>query len=196
MQLKKWYDILISEHDTLLRALDVLKRELNKVVNNKHQTRLLYCLIDFLITFGNELHNRKEDEILFPVMLKYKEVDLHQINIDRIEHETGKDTLLSLFDEIGELKKRTPTYRKVYKQKGNDYIKYKFDHIWKENDIIFNLGREVISDEENAQIVKGFGIVDQSIQNGKYTMKSLSMLENLELGQCPEFKSRMMLLLS
>ena len=152
----KWIDILTDEHDIIQRALDVFQRELDRVINNKHQTRVLYCIIDFLITFGSEIHNRKEDEILFPILASNSSIDSHQIHITTLEHNTGRDILLSLFDEIEDLKKRTKTYRKVYKQKGADYIKNRFEHIWKENDVIYNLAREIINDKQNSEIILFF----------------------------------------
>jgi hemerythrin-like domain-containing protein len=194
MQKEKWYDVLTLEHEILQRAMDVFKRELNKVINNNHRTSVLYCIIDFLITYGSEIHNRKEDEILFPELMRHKQLDQHQIHITSMEHATGRDILLSMFDEIGELEKRTPTYRKVYKQKGTDYLKYRFDHIWKENDIIFNIGQGVISTEQNQKFLAEFLIIDQSIQDGEYVKKAISLLEEMELGRCPEYKKRMMTL--
>jgi uncharacterized protein len=190
MQKNKWYDILIDEHDTLQRAMDVFKRELDKVINNQHRTSVLYCIIDFLITLGSEIHNRKEDEVLFPILMQNKKLDQHQIYLTSMEHATGKDILLNMFDEIGELEKRTPTYRKVYKQKGTDYLKYRFDHIWKENDVIFNIGRDVISSEQNNEILVEFHNIDQSILNGEYVKKAISLLEEMERGRCPEYKKR------
>lgn len=196
MQKDKWYDILVDEHDIIQRAMDVFKGELDKVINNKHRTRVLFCIIDFLITFGSEIHNRKEDEVLFPILKQNKKLDRHQVNLTSMEHATGKDILLHMFDEIGELEKRTPTYRKVYKQKGTDYLKYRFDHIWKENDVIFDIGRDIISTEQNYEILTEFQTIDQSIQNGEYVKNAVSLLEEMERGGCPEYKKRMISIMS
>jgi len=62
----RWDDFLIAEHELLERAMAVLKNNLEKLPGGDHLQ--IGRALDFLQEFGDKIHNRKEEEFLFPLM--------------------------------------------------------------------------------------------------------------------------------
>ena len=61
MEHKRWDAFLIEEHEMIERAMDVLKQELDKIPTLSHSDLAIKRAIDFLIEFGDHIHNQKEE---------------------------------------------------------------------------------------------------------------------------------------
>ncbi len=70
MNKKKWDEILVAEHEMIERAMDILRQELEKVENNTPDLFTLKRTIDFLLEFGDRIHNVKEETWLFPLLVE------------------------------------------------------------------------------------------------------------------------------
>ena len=66
---KTWDEILVADHEMIERAMDVLKRELDKLPQTDIDRFSLKRSIDFLLEFGDRIHNHKEEEWLFPLLV-------------------------------------------------------------------------------------------------------------------------------
>ena len=68
MPSKSWDEILVADHEMIERAMDVLKKELGKLPDRSPDLFSLKRTIDFLLEFGDRIHNQKE---LLQTGLKY-----------------------------------------------------------------------------------------------------------------------------
>ncbi|HBF42932.1 MAG TPA: hypothetical protein DDW42_04760, partial [Desulfobacteraceae bacterium] len=64
----RWDDWLVAEHEMIERAMAVLKTNLDKVAAGQHDKVQTGRAIDFLLEFGDKIHNIKEEKFLFPRM--------------------------------------------------------------------------------------------------------------------------------
>ena len=70
MDKKRWDEILVNDHEMIERAMDVLKNELGKLPDKSPDLFSLRRTIDFLLEFGDRIHNKKEEDWLFPLLVK------------------------------------------------------------------------------------------------------------------------------
>ena len=68
MQHTRWDDFLIAEHEMIERAMAVLKNCLDDLETAAKSPVQMIRAMDFLLEFGDKVHNRKEEELLFPHM--------------------------------------------------------------------------------------------------------------------------------
>ena len=65
---KTWDEYLVGEHEMIERAIEVLKQELEALEPGSRPSTRLKRAVDFLLEFGDRMHNKKEEEFLFPLM--------------------------------------------------------------------------------------------------------------------------------
>ena len=68
MEYARWDDFLIAEHEMIERAMAVLKDCLDNLDASAEDPVQMTRAMDFLLEFGDKVHNRKEEELLFPHM--------------------------------------------------------------------------------------------------------------------------------
>ena len=64
----RWDDFLVAEHEMIERAMAVLKINLEKIDEAIKTPLQMQRAIDFLLEFGDKIHNTKEENFLFPLM--------------------------------------------------------------------------------------------------------------------------------
>ena len=69
-QATRWDDYLIAEHELIERCMAVLKTCLDNFDQAVTQHFQMQRALDFLLAFGDTMHNRKEEKILFPLMIQ------------------------------------------------------------------------------------------------------------------------------
>ena len=69
-QATRWDDYLIAEHELIERSMAVLRTCLDNFDQAVSQHFQMQRALDFLLAFGDTMHNRKEENILFPLMIK------------------------------------------------------------------------------------------------------------------------------
>ena len=87
----RWDEILVGEHEMIERALEVLKREAEKLPAKVPDMLVLQRAIDFLLQFGDRIHNKKEEEVLFPLMVKRGIPADGPIRVMLSEHESERN---------------------------------------------------------------------------------------------------------
>ncbi|MBA7650932.1 MAG: hypothetical protein GH143_10245 [Calditrichaeota bacterium] len=60
METRKWDSLLVGEHEMIERAMDVLRKELEKLPDTTYNAFTMQRAIDFLLEFGDRIHNTKE----------------------------------------------------------------------------------------------------------------------------------------
>jgi len=182
MQTREWDTLLVGEHEMIERAMDVLRKELEKLPDATHNTFAMQRAIDFLLEFGDRIHNTKEEKVLFPLMVKRGIPEDGPIRVMLLEHESGREILHQMFAEVSDLEKSSEKARAGFKQKGIEYLEIRANHIWKENDVLYQMGRQVFTEEDNRFLVEGFGRIDTSTYGETAVQHYSQMLEEVEQG--------------
>ena len=182
METRKWDSLLVGEHEMIERAMDVLRKELEKLPDTTYNAFTMQRAIDFLLEFGDRIHNTKEEKVLFPLMVERGIPEDGPIRVMLLEHESERKILQQMLAEVTDLEKAAEETKAGFKQKGIEYLEIRANHIWKENDVLYQLGRQVLTEEDNRFLVDGFGRVDTSTYGETAAQHYSQMLEEVEQG--------------
>ena len=183
MEFERWDDQLVAEHELIERAMAVLKSCLEDLdAVSKKPLRMLRAL-DFLLEFGDKIHNRKEEDFLFPAMnQRGVPIDGGPLGVMLQEHTMERELVAWMMAEAKGLVKASEEDRQEYRQKGLEYLKIRAEHIWKENDILYPMARQVISDEDATGLLSAFQVLDQETYGDDAHGHFRTMAEECEAG--------------
>jgi hypothetical protein len=158
----RWDDFLVAEHEMIERAMAVLKNNLEKIDEAVKAPLQMQRAIDFLLEFGDKVHNTKEEEFLFPLMgQKGMPVEGGPIGVMLMEHDAERNLLQRMMAELPNLAEATTSMRHKFAAEGFEYLTIRAEHIWKENDVLYPMGRKTFSDEDNTSLLDAFKTLDQ-----------------------------------
>jgi len=158
----RWDDFLIAEHEMIERGMAVLKNCLENISESVKEPLQLRRAIDFLLEFGDNIHNTKEEKFLFPLMeQKGLPVEGGPIGVMLMEHEAERKLLHKMMAELPELAEASEAARQKFAAEGFEYLTIRAEHIWKENDILYPMGRKVFTDEDNTDLLAEFEKVNE-----------------------------------
>lgn len=183
MEVKRWDEVLVNDHEMIERAMDVLKRELEKLPDDIPDLFSLKRTIDFLLEFGDRIHNTKEEKWLFPLLVEKGIPEDGPIRVMLLEHENERLLLDKMASNTDSIPDMTTEAKSEFKTKGMDYLEVRANHIWKENDVLYAMGRKAFSEEDNTSLVEAFNAFSAEIYGPEFETKIASMLNELEGGK-------------
>jgi DUF438 domain-containing protein len=158
----RWDDFLVAEHEMIERAMAVLRSNLEKIDEAIKTPLQMQRAIDFLLEFGDKVHNTKEEKFLFPLMeQKGLPVQGGPIGVMLMEHDAERKLLQRMMAELPNLAEATTVARQKFAAEGFEYLTIRAEHIWKENDVLYAMGRKVFSDEDNTSLLNEFKTLDR-----------------------------------
>ena len=177
----RWDDFLVAEHEMIERAMAVLKSNLERIDEAVKAPLQMQRAIDFLLEFGDKVHNTKEEKFLFPLMgKKGLPVEGGPIGVMLMEHDAERKLLQRMMAQLPNLVEAAATSRQKFVAEGFEYLKVRAEHIWKENDVLYAMGRKVISEEENAELLNAFKTLDQQTYGNAARQHYEQMLTEVE----------------
>lgn len=188
-QQERWDDFLIAEHELIERSMAVLKTSLENLDQSIAEPLRMQRAIDFLLEFGDKVHNRKEEDFLFPLM-KERGIPTEggPIGVMLMEHEAERKLLQEMSAGLAGLGQASDDEKETFKANGLDYLTIRAEHIWKENDILYPMARQVLTDEDTAGLLASF----QKLNNETYGAAAIShyqqMVEEVEKGRTGQKK--------
>lgn len=179
----RWDDFLVAEHEMIERAMAVLKSCLEDLdASSKNPVQMTRAL-DFLLEFGDNIHNRKEEKYLFPHMeSKGIPVKGGPLGVMLMEHQSERELLGSMIMKAKGIQYAPEEEKADYKNKGLEYLKIRAEHIWKENDVLFKMGVKVSGEEDNTELLEGFARIDFETYGDTARIKFQQMLKEVEEG--------------
>lgn len=179
----RWDDWLVAEHEMIERAMEVLKTNLDKVLNGKHDKIQTARAIDFLLEFGDRIHNIKEEKFLFPRMSERgAPVEGGPIGVMLLEHDLERKLLVKMQFALDTLNTASDDEKALFVKEGLDYLTIRAEHIWKENDILYNMGRQILTEDDFVYLLEEFQNSDLQHYGDQASGKFSAMLEEVEEG--------------
>ena len=179
----RWDDWLVAEHEMIERAMEVLKTNLDKVSSGKHNKIQTARAIDFLLEFGDKIHNIKEEKSLFPRMAERgAPTEGGPIGVMLLEHDLERKLLVKMQMALDTLNTASDDEKAVFVKEGLEYLTIRAEHIWKENDILYNMGRQILTEEDFAYLLKEFQNSDLQHYGDQASVKFATMLKEVEEG--------------
>jgi len=161
---------LKDEHEgvlLMLRILDEVSRQLKSggLIRNEHFEDIL----DFLKVFVDKCHHGKEEELLFPALVKAGIPHDGPIAVMLFEHEMGRKYVRVLTDAFERYKLKDASAAAAIAQNAQDYIALLAEHIDKENKILFAMADDRLTERDQEKLFEGFEKIEASrIGMGKH----------------------------
>ena len=152
MASKHLVDGLIEDHDHILEALSLLRKAVTLLSEDKISAEVLEELITFLSRFADLCHHGKEELILFPLMEK-RGIPLWggPLGIMTCEHGMGRYFLRNSLEAVKRYKSGDKDAINDIIHYTESYYKLLTEHIDKENNILFQMAREVVREGEGIE---------------------------------------------
>ena len=156
-----WEEYLVGEHELIERAMAVLKRCLDTIRASAVEPTTMRRALDFLLEFGDGLHNAKEERSLFPRMAERGiPVEGGPLGVMLAEHEAERELLAGMLAQLDSLAQAEDDDLEAFRAKGMQYLKVRAEHIWKENDVLYVMGRRALTREDGRELVEAFHQLD------------------------------------
>lgn len=183
MTLRRWDEVLVAEHEMIERAMVVMKSELPKLAPGTKPSRQLSRAIDFLLQFGDRMHNHKEEDHLFPLM-EQRGIPSQggPIAVMLMEHQAERALLTSMLAQLPDLRRASEDQVAAFVRDGTEYLQVRANHIWKENDVLYPMGNRVLSNEDNDSLVAAFAALDADHYGPEAAAHYAKMLDEVERG--------------
>jgi uncharacterized protein len=183
MEWKRWDDFLVAEHEMIERAMAVLKNCLSDIDSSAANPVQMKRALDFLLEFGDRMHNRKEEELLFPLMQSRGiPAEGGPLGVMLMEHKAERDLLGVMIMQAGGLRSASAAEKDEYTWNGLEYLRIRAEHIWKENDVLYKMGAKVLDETDNTALLNGFAEIDEQTYGPAARDRYEQMLQEVEAG--------------
>jgi DUF438 domain-containing protein len=183
MEWKRWDDFLVAEHEMIERAMAVLKKCLDDLDSSAANPVQMGRALDFLLEFGDRIHNRKEEELLFPLMQSRGiPGEGGPLGVMLMEHKAERELLAAMIAQAGRLREAGGGEKEEYRSRGLEYLRIRAEHIWKENDVLYKMGAKVLDADDNRNLLEGFAEIDEQAYGAAARSRFEQMLREVEAG--------------
>ncbi|HLC64688.1 MAG TPA: hemerythrin domain-containing protein [Candidatus Nanoarchaeia archaeon] len=160
--MKKPTEVLSEEHKEILKVIDALIRECASLRAGKPLDNVFFGrTIDFIRNFADKFHHAKEEDILFVELSK---VEMHCSPMQQMvyEHDLGRGFVKGMEEGLRENNKP-----KVI-ENSMQYAQLLQQHIFKEDNILYPMADEALSDEMQISILQQFSKAGSKETEEKY----------------------------
>lgn len=175
--------VLKEEHTLILQALDALEKKIALIEGGAApEAAYFQKAVEFLRTFADGCHHGKEENLLFKTMVN-RGFPLHggPIAVMLSEHDAGRAFIRGIAEGAANVG-TDPRAVKQIVENGRGYIGLLRSHIQKENNILFPMADNVLSEEDQAELEKAFERFEVEETGAGVHEAALKLLEELEAG--------------
>ena len=137
-------DDLMAEHRVIESVLDAIECELSSGDSSAFRADFWQQVAEFAANYADRRHHGKEEEVLFPML---REAGLP-------EHVQGRE-LVGQLRQAAQDGRAEPTYAAA-----RGYVHLLRDHIAKEDQVLFEMARQMLSAEQVERLREGFDTVN------------------------------------
>ncbi len=168
--------ILSKEHQNIIRVLDVIEAECNTILSDKQIDKDFFIkAIDFIKNYADKFHHAKEEDILFEELGK----DPSQMHCNPMmqmlhEHDIGRGYVSGLEEGIN-----NDEGEKVI-DNARGYCQLLRQHIFKEDNILYKMADDALSQESQEAILEKFNEVEKVKFGDEHISKYLDLIKEFE----------------
>jgi hemerythrin-like domain-containing protein len=154
--------ILRKEHEAILKMLDATEEVAKQIEQGvTPETEVLSGLLEFLRLFADRCHHGKEEELLFP-MLEKKGLprDGGPVGVMLMEHDQGRALIRQMIEAAESFAGGNRAAANDWARAARGYTQLLRSHISKENNILFVMAEQLLSDAEQEELSAGFEKVE------------------------------------
>jgi len=151
-------EVLRHEHEAILKMLDGLER-LNEALrtNPAGSKETLQGFVEFFQLFADRCHHGKEEDLLFPLLERRGLPRAGgPIGVMLFEHDHGRELLREMAAAAETFDKKPQDAARQWVQAAQRYCQLLRDHILKENEVLFRMAEQILTDEEQTALAAAF----------------------------------------
>ncbi|MBI4395914.1 MAG: hemerythrin domain-containing protein, partial [Elusimicrobia bacterium] len=151
-------EVLKSEHEVILRALDCVEEmasqtELTGVLDQKNAGQA----VEFLQTFADRCHHAKEENHLFRRLIDMGwPSDGGPVGVMLAEHEEGRALIRNMAEAVHKWKAGDQATLRDFTVSASGYVELLRQHIMKENNILFPMADGALRPEDQFALQVAF----------------------------------------
>ena len=170
---------LENDHIYVMKLTDVMKaitRSETPDINH------IESVIDIIRNFADGLHHAKEENLLFPALGK-KGFSPQQgpVAVMLHEHIEGRNYVKGMVENLELFKKGSQAAVSLLYQNMSGYAELLNNHITKENNILFRMADNVLSDAEQENLLREFESIEQNRTEGTTVTDYINRINALAL---------------
>ena len=168
---------LINEHAVIEKGLILLERQA-ALGENMNKT-LIKTLLDYLWDYAELCHNQKEEKIYFPLLIRNGMPPQGPVAMMLQEHEGERQYIKAMqkfvyeFEDNGKLAPR-------FKDLVEEYLELTKNHIWKENDILYPMGKNFINESDEPFLLYEFSRIEKETVGEGGFLRYQTLINSLE----------------
>lgn len=169
---------LENDHINILRLIDVMeKMVMMKSSNIEHVEQV----INLIKSYADGYHHAKEENLLFPLMVK-KGYSTEQgpVAVMLHDHTQGRNFVKGMAEGLSNYNKDSSNGLTSIYQNMQGYIELLRSHIAKENNVLFRMADQVLSENEQQHLLREFAEVENKNYCGGVLKDCIMAIEKLE----------------
>lgn len=150
-------DVLMAEHRVIERVLTALEQRIAELDQAPFPYDFLTQALDFFRNFADGCHHAKEEELLFP-LLEQRGIprEYGPIGCMLKEHVHGRACLATLSANLEAARDGSAAARAAVRAAALDYITMLRQHIYKEDNILFQMAIRALAPEDAEHLIVQF----------------------------------------
>ena len=150
-------DVLMAEHRVIERVLSALEQRIAELDQQPFPYEFLTQALDFFRNFADGCHHAKEEELLFPLLEQRGIAREHgPVGCMLKEHVHGRECLATVRANLDAARDGSPAAVAAVRKAAQDYIGMLRQHIYKEDQILFQMAISVMSQEDQSALLELF----------------------------------------
>ncbi len=174
--------VLKAEHQVILRTLDVLRILVNRSLGGEgFELEACKQCVEFFQQFADACHHAKEEDLLFP-KLQERGVPNENGPIGMMlhEHQLARGLTRDMDEALNAYEQNESEDADRFDQAAGQYIELLGNHIYKEDNILFAMGEQVMSEQDQQSLCDQFCEVGCRSFGGKKLEQLEQIADDLE----------------
>ncbi|MFQ5414844.1 MAG: hemerythrin domain-containing protein [Phycisphaerae bacterium] len=174
--------VLKAEHQIILRVIGVLSRLVARHEDGDgFETGALARCVGFFRLFADACHHAKEEDLLFPA-LESRGIprDGGPIGMMLYEHTLARQYTREMGDALEGVERGDTEATKAFTAAAHRYAELLQNHIYKEDNVLFNMGDQVMTDADQETLCSRFCAVGCRSFGGKTREELEHIADELE----------------
>lgn len=176
-------EIMIKEHDNVLRMVNVIRKYCYKVLKDeKIDYKDFYKIIDFIRNYTDAHHHAKEEDVLFKIMGEKipKLANNGAITGMLIEHDMARLYISNLEKALEEYERGNDEARLDIIANAICYGDLLIRHIDKENNVMYKFAEKMLSHDVKEEIDRQSAEIEEAAKERGIQEKYIRLLDELE----------------
>lgn len=146
--------ILSDEHKNILFVIDILQKKCADIESGKDiDEKFFGKAVDFIKNYADKFHHSKEEDILFVKISGHKKMHCDPTKQMLHEHVQGREFVKGMREALKNKDKES------LMKNARSYGELLQDHIFKEDNILYQMADEAFSEAEQKEIAEKFAKV-------------------------------------